>query len=234
VGRRIRRTGAKDWLEVVGVLRNEKHYGLDHDTLPSVYLPYSLAMFTALPGDERAFQEMSIVLRTSSEPRLFIDPAREIVRELESDVPMYGVETMMEVLDQSLWTRKAYSWLFGAFAMVAVLLSAAGIYGTVSYRVGQRTKEIGVRMALGADRTQVISEVLLRAMRIVLLGLAVGLAGALASTRILQGLLFDIDSRDPGTYATVVLGLTAIALLATLAPARRAAKVDPIVALRYE
>ena len=234
VGRHIRRIGAKDWLEVVGVLRDEKHYGLDHDTLPSVYLPYPTAMATALRGDERAFQEMSIILRTSGDPRLSIDPARQIVRQLDSGLPMYGVQTMMEKLDQSLWTRRAYSWLFGAFAMVAILLSAAGIYGTVSYRVGQRTREIGVRMALGADRNQVLGEVLLTGMRIVLLGLAVGLAGALATARILQSLLFEIDSRDPKTYAAVVLGLTGIALLATFVPARRAAKVDPMVALRYE
>ena len=234
VGRHIRRIGARDWLEVVGVLRDEKHYGLDHDTLPSVYLPYPTAMLTALRGDERAFQEMSIILRTSGDPTWFIDPARETVRQLDSDVPMYGVQTMMQKLDQSLWTRRAYSWLFGAFALVAVLLSAAGIYGTVSYRVGQRTKEIGVRMALGADRNQVVGEMLLAGMRIVSIGLVVGLAGALATARILQSLLFDIDSRDPKTYATVVLGLTGIALLATFVPARRAAKVDPMVALRYE
>jgi putative ABC transport system permease protein len=234
VGRHIRRIGANDWLEVVGVLRDEKHYGLDHDTLPSVYLPYPTAMSTALRGDERAFQEMSIILRTSGDPTWFIDPARETVRQLDSDVPTYGVQTMMQKLDQSLWTRRAYSWLFGAFALVAVLLSTAGIYGTVSYRVGQRTREIGVRMALGADRNQVVGEVLLAGMRIVSFGLVVGLAGALATARILQSLLFDIDSRDPKTYATVVLGLTGIALLATFVPARRAAKVDPMVALRYE
>jgi predicted permease len=234
IGKHIRRIGEKDWLEVVGVLRDEKHYGLDHDTLPSVYLPYTTAVSTALRGDERAFQEMSIILRASNKPSLFIDPARAVVRELDPEVTMYGVQTMMETLDQSLWTRRAYSCLFGAFAMIAVLLSAAGIYGTVSYRVGQRTREIGVRMALGANRNQVVGEVLLGGMRTVLVGLSVGLAGAMASTRLLQSLLFDIDSRDPKTYATIILGLTAIGLLATLFPARRAAKVDPMVALRCE
>ena len=234
VGKHIRRVGAKDWFEVVGVLRDEKHYGLDHDTLPSVYLLYTTAVSTALRGDERAFQEMSIILRASSNPSLFIDPARAVVRELDPEVPMYGVKTMMEALDQSLWTRRAYSSLFGAFAVIAVLLSAAGIYGTVSYRVGQRTREIGVRMALGANRNQVVGEVLLGGMRTVLVGLCVGLAGAMASTRLLQSLLFDIDSRDPKTYATIILGVTAIGLLATLFPARRAAKVDPLAALRSE
>jgi predicted permease len=234
IGRHIRRIGAKEWLEVVGVLRDEKHYGLDHATLPSVYLPYPTAMSTELGGDERAFQEMSIILRTSDDPRMSIEPARQIIRQIDSNIPMYGVQTMMQALDQSLWTRRAYSWLFGAFAVIAAFLSAAGIYGTVSYRVGQRTREIGVRMALGADRNQVVGEVLLGSMRIVLVGLSIGVAGALASTRILQGLLFNVDSDDAKTYAAVVLGLAAIALLATLVPARRAAKVDPMVALRYE
>jgi len=234
VGRHIRRIGAKDWLEVVGVLRDEKHYGQDHDTLPSVYLSYPTAMSTALRGDERAFQEMTIILRTSADPTLFIEPARQTVRQLDSDVPIYGVQTMMQKLDQSLWTRRAYSSLFGAFALVAVLLSTAGIYGTVSYRVGQRTKEIGVRMALGADRSQVVGEVLLAGMRIVSLGLVVGLAGALATTRILESLLFNVDARDPETYLSVVIALAGIALLATFVPARRAAKVDPMVALRSE
>src|SRR5215469_4644630 len=234
VGRHIRRIGAKDWLQVVGVLKDEKHYGLEHDTLPSVYLPYPTAMSTSLRGDERAFQEMSIILRTLGDPRLLVDPAREIIRQIDSDVPMYGVQTMMEALDQALWTRKAYSWLIGAFAVVAVLLSAAGIYGTVSYRVGQRTREIGLRMALGADRNQVMSEVLFGGMRTVLVGLSIGFVGALASARILQRLLFNIDSRDPKIFGFVVLGLIATALLAVVIPARRAAKVDPIIALRYE
>jgi putative ABC transport system permease protein len=234
VGKRIRRVGAKGWLEVAGVLRDEKHYGLDQYTLPSVFLPYATAMATSLRGDERALQEMSVILRTSTDPKLFVDPAREIIRQLDSDVPMYEAQTMTERLDQSLWTRKAYSGLFGAFALIAVILGTAGVYGTVSYRVSQRTREIGVRMALGARRGQVLAQVLLSGMKPALIGVAAGVLGALSTADLLRSWLFGVESRDPATYVTVVLAVTGIALLATLVPARRAAKVDPMVALRYE
>jgi len=233
-GRRIRRIGASDWLEVIGVLRDEKHYGLDQAVLPSVFLPYPTALAMALRGDERALQEMSIVLRSSSDPSQFVDPARQILRQIDPDVSMYAVQTMLEKLDGSLWTRKAYSWLFGIFAMVATSLGAAGIYGTVSYGVAQRTKEIGLRMALGARREQVMAEVLLGGARTTLLGVTVGLLGALGATNWLRSLLFGVNSRDPLIYTAVVLGILSVALLASVVPARHGAKVDPMVALRYE
>ena len=234
VGKRIRRLGANDWLEVVGVLRDEKHYGLDQAVLPSVFLPYSTALATSLRGDERGLQEMSVVLRTSTDPKLLIDPSREIVNQLNPDVPMYATSTMEETLDQSLWTRRAYSWLFGGFAIVAVVLAAAGIYATVSYGVSQRTQEIGIRMALGARPAQVFGQVLRGLIALVSVGTAAGLIGAFWSTNFLRSLLFGVGSRDPLIYTAAVLGIVGIALLATFIPARRAAKVDPIVALRYE
>jgi len=138
------------------------------------------------------------------------------------------------MLDQSLWTRKAYSWLFGAFAIVAILLSAAGTYGTMSDRVSQRTPEIGIRMALGARRGQVFQQVVVDSMGLVCTGTAVGLIGALWASTLLQSLLFGVAPHDPIIYLATVAGIAAIALLATLIPARRAAKVDPMVALRYE
>jgi putative ABC transport system permease protein len=234
VGKRIRRLGANDWLEVVGVLHDEKHYGLDQAVLPSVFLPYSTALATALRGDERALQEMSVVLRTIRDPKLFIDPAREIVIQLNPDVPMYATSTMAETLDQSLWTRRAYSSLFGGFAIVAIALAAAGIYGTVSYGVSQRTQEIGIRMALGARPGQVFAQVLRAVMFLVSTGAVAGLISAFWATSFLRSLLFGVGSRDPLIYAATVLGIAGVAFIATLIPARRAAKVDPMVALRYE
>ena len=234
IGKRIRRLGETDWYQVIGVLRDEKHYGLDQEVKPSVFLPYPTAMLTALRGDERAFQEMSIVLRSSIDPKILLGPVREEVRRLDSSVPMYEVHSMTEQLDRSLWARRAYSWLFGAFAMIAILLSAAGISGTVSYRVSQRTQEIGIRMALGAQPNQVLGQVLLGGMQLVLIGVAVGLVGALWTADFLQTLLFGVNSRDPVIYAVVVLGIVAVALLATFVPARRAAKLDPLQALRLE
>jgi predicted permease len=234
VGSHIRRIGAQDWLEVVGLLRDEKHYGLDQDVLPSVFLPYATALFTGLRGDERALQEMSIVLRSPTDLKVFIDPSREIARQLDPDVPMYAIETMAEKLDESLWERRAYSWLFGAFAVIAVLLGAAGIWGTISYGVSQRTQEIGIRMALGARPGQVLGEVLMGALMVVSIGVALGLVGALCTTSFLQSLLFGVNSRDPLVFAAVVLCVMGVAFFASLIPASRAAKVDPMVALRYE
>jgi ABC-type antimicrobial peptide transport system permease subunit len=177
---------------------------------------------------------MNIVLRGSLDPQMLIPPAREILRDLDADIPMYEVRTMTERLDDSLWARRAYSWLFAAFAVTALLLAAAGIYGVVSYAVGQRTQEIGIRMALGAQPGQVLREVLGSGMVLVSIGLAVGLVGAFWAVRLLQSLLFGVSSRDPVIYAAVVLGVAAVGLLANFVPARRAASIDPMRALHFE
>ena len=228
IGKRIRRTGGErkptDWIEVVGITRDEKHYGLEQEMKPSVFLP--------LGGSPVNW--MHIVLRGSIDPQLLIPPAREILRDLDADVPMYDVRTMTERLDRSLWARRAYSWLFAAFAGIALLLAAAGIYGVVSYAVSQRTQEIGIRMALGAQPGQVLREVLGSGMVLVSFGLVAGLAGAFWAVRLLQSLLFGVSSRDPIVYAAVVMGVAAVGLLANFVPARRAASIDPMRALHFE
>ena len=225
IGKRIRtRGGAGKWIEVVGLTRDEKHYGLDQEMKPSVFLP--------LRGVPRI--AMDIIIHGSIEPQLLIGPAREILRQMDPDLPMFDIRTMTERLDQSLWARRAYSWLFGAFALVALVLAAAGIYGVISYAVSQRTQEIGIRMALGAQPAQVLREVLAGGMLLVTIGVALGLAGALAAVRLLQTLLFGVSSRDPIIYAAVMLGVVVVGLLANVVPARRAASVDPLRALRFE
>ena len=234
VGKRIRYPGAKDWFEVIGFLRDEKHYGLDQEMKPGVFLPYSEAVFISDNRDARAFHEMSVVLRSPINPGTLVGPSREILRQLDPEVPMYLIQTMTEVLDQSLWARRAYSWLFGIFAIVAILLAAAGVYGTISYAVSQRTQEIGIRMALGARPAQVLGEVLLGGMALVSLGLAVGLVGALVTNSFLKSLLFGVDARDVVIYLGVAVGVAGMALFANFVPARRAAKVDPMRALRFE
>lgn len=234
VDRRIRRLGSNDWLEVIGVLRDEKHYGLDQAAIPSVFLPYSTAIATALRGDERSLQEMSVVLRTTRDPKSFMVAAHEIVKQLNPEIPMYATSTMAQTLDESLWPRRAYSSIVGGFAIVAIVLAAAGIYGTVSYRVGQRTHEIGIRMALGARPGQVFAQVLKDVMSLVLAGTGAGLICSFWAAGLFQSLLFGVGARDPFIYVTVALGIAGVVLLATLVPARRAAKVDPMVALRYE
>ena len=234
VGKRIRHPGAKDWYQVVGVLRDEKHYGIDQEMKAGVFHPYATTVRRVDSNDARALRAMSITLRGSIDPKVLIGPTREIVRQLDVDVPMFDIHTMTERLDQSLWARRAYSWLFGAFATIAMLLAAAGVYGMVSYAVAQRTQEIGIRMALGARPGQVLGQVLLGGMALISIGVAAGLAGALSVTRLLQTLLFGVSWYDPFIYAAVIFMVLAVGLLANFVPARRAARVDPIRALRFE
>jgi putative ABC transport system permease protein len=234
VGKRVRYPGGRDWYQVIGWLRDERHDGLDQDVKPSIFLPYSTALFTADRNDFRSLRLMSIILRGSMDPRMLVGPAREIVRQLDADVPMYAIQIMTEELDRSLWARRAYSWLFGAFAVIAILLAAAGVYGMVSYAVSQRTREIGIRVALGARPSQVLRQVLLGGMALVSIGVALGLLGALWATRLLRTLLFGVSSRDPVIYAAVVIGVIGVGLLANFVPARRAAAVDPMRALHFE
>jgi putative ABC transport system permease protein len=234
VGKRVREAGGRDWYRVIGLLRDEKHYGIDQEMKPGVYLPYAPTASRVGRNDARALIAMSIILRGSVDPKTLISPAREIVRQLDGNVPMYAIQTMTEQLDKSLWARRAYSWLFGAFAIVGILLAAAGVYGMVSYAVSQRTQEIGIRLALGARPGQVLAQVLRSGMTMVAIGVAAGLAGALSAAGLLRTLLFGVSAYDPLIYAAVVLAVLAVGLLANFAPARRAARVDPMRALHFE
>jgi predicted permease len=225
IGKRVRTNGGNGkWIDVVGLMRDEKHYGLDQEMKPSVFLP--------LRGVSRS--SMAIILRGAIEPRMLVTPARELVRQMDPDLPMFDIRTMTERLDRSLWARRSYSWLFGAFAIIAVVLAAAGIYGVISYAVSQRTQEIGIRMALGAQPAQVLRQTLAGGMLLVSIGVALGLAGSLGAVRLLQSLLFGVSSRDPFIYGGVILGVAAVGLLANFVPARRAASVDPMRALHFE
>jgi len=234
IGKRIRRLGWKDWYQVIGLLRDEKHYGLDQEMKPSVFLPYAKTIYRVDRNDARSLEEISVILRSSTDPKILVGPAREIVRRLDPDVPMYAIQTMMEQLDQSLWARRAYSWLFGVFALIAILLAAAGVYGVVSYAVSQRTREIGIRMALGARPEQVLGQALRGGMSLVSIGVVVGLVLAFWTTKLLQSLLFGVSSRDPIIYGSVVLVLLGVGLAANFVPALRAARVDPMRSLHFE
>ena len=234
VGKRIRQLGTRDWCEVIGLLRDEKHYGLDQEMKPSVFHPYAKTVLTVDPNDARSLKAMTIVLRGATDPTTLVGAVREIVAQLDPDVPLYEMHTMTKQMDRSLWARRAYSWLFGVFAMIAISLAAAGVYGMVSYAVSQRTQEIGIRLALGARPAQVLAEVLAGGMALVSLGVVAGLAGALWATQLLRTLLFGVSSFDPVIYAVVVLGVLGAGLLANFVPARRAATVDPVRALHFE
>jgi putative ABC transport system permease protein len=227
LGKRIRLLGSSaetPWPTVVGVVSDVRQSGLAGDIMPEVY---SLDL-----GD--VGDALSFVLRSTGEPAGLFSAVRATVADVDPNQPLHNVMTMEQRLADTTTSRRLNSALLGGFAAVALLLAVLGIYGVMSYAVTQRRREIGVRMALGAQRSDVLGLVLRRGLRLTLLGVAIGLVGALALTRYLSSLLFEVRPTDPLTFAVIPLILAAAALLACWLPARRAARVDPMVALRTE
>ena len=177
---------------------------------------------------------MSFVIYTSGEPAGLISAVRGVVAEVEPNQPLHNLMTMEQRLANTTTSRRLNTILLGSFAGVALLLAVVGIYGVMSYAVTQRRREIGVRMALGAQKNDVLGLFIHGGLRLTLLGVAIGLAGAFALTRYLSNLLYSVKVTDPVTFLGVALALTGVALLACWIPARRAARVDPMVALRVE
>jgi putative ABC transport system permease protein len=226
VGKRIKTgaMGTEDWMEVVGVVADERFFGWDSDLYPATYFPYGV------------YQERgtAFVVRTRIDPMYVSSSVRQAIWSIDKDLPFTQVRTMKQRLSQSFAGRRFHLILLGVFAGLALILSLVGIYGVMSYSVAQRTHEIGIRIALGAERRHVLSLVLGQGMVLTLIGAGAGLAGAFALTRFLASLLYGVHPIDAVTFAVVSLLLTAIAILACYIPARRATKVDPMVALRYE
>jgi Acidobacterial duplicated orphan permease len=210
---------------VVGVVADTKDFGPGETTKPELFLSHSQMPVTF----------MSIVVRTTSpNSDALLSSIRERLRAIDPNVPIYQARTIDQLLGESVARPRFYMLLLGAFALCALVLAAIGIYGVMAYVVGQRTHEIGVRMALGARGTQVLHEVVARGMRPAVVGLVLGLAGALALTGVLSKLLYGVSATDPLTFVGVAIVLGAVALLANWIPARRAARVDPAIALRSE
>ncbi|HET9479114.1 MAG TPA: ABC transporter permease [Pyrinomonadaceae bacterium] len=210
--------------EVIGVVGDTKSV-LDREARPQMYVPYA---------QDANWGSLSLVARTSGEPSAMAASVREAIRSVDKGVATYNLKTMNDVVSTAAAPRRVPMLLLSSFSGVAMLLAMIGIYGITSYYVTQRTHEIGVRMALGAQIADVLKLVLTRAMLLAVIGVGVGLAGAMAVTRYLSTLLFGVQPIDVITFAAVALGLVLVALVASLIPAKRATKVDPLTALRYE
>jgi putative ABC transport system permease protein len=223
--------GKPDWKEVVGVVGDVHAWRLDQDLQPEFYLPLAQAPPASWDWIQRS---MDIVVRSTAEPGALSNSIRLAVRKVDAGVPAYGIETMDQLIAGSLEQSRFNTFLTSVFASVALLLAAVGIYGLLSYLVAQRTHEIGIRMALGAQRGDVLRLVIAQGMRLTLIGISVGVIGALSTSRLLSSFLFGIKATDFTTMTTVSCLLMAVAFLASYVPARRAAKVDPMVSLRNE
>ncbi len=225
VGRRFRHGGpGNPFWEIVGVVKDSKFVSLGEDPQPFVYYP--------MIGDYEG--SAAFVARTTGEPQNLINAIRHEVRQLDGNLPVYDAKTMNEHMRISLFPLRTGAWVAGSFALLALSLAGLGIYGVMSYAVSQRTRELGIRMALGARSGDVLRLVIWQGMALLLIGLALGLAGALALTRLMKSVLVGVSSTDLATFIGVTLMLAVVALIACYVPARRATKVDPLVALRYE
>lgn len=229
VGSRIRWAHYKEihWITIVGVVGDVKHFGLDQAEDPAVYTPYA-------QSTEPWKRWMTLVVRTHQDPGALVKEAKQVIWAIDSQIPLGSVQTMDEIMEASSAERRFNMVLLALFAGLALALAAVGIYGLTAYSVTQRTHEIGIRMALGADRGQVMKLILGQGMMLALLGVGAGLIAASGLTRLMRSMLFGVQPTDLVTFAAVSGLLVSVALLATLIPARRATKVDPMVALRYE
>jgi len=207
--------------EIIGVVENAKYNDLKRPVDPTMYVPLT-------------FADASYEVRTATDPKTFIAPIRSAISRLDDNIPMEDARTQSEHIDQLLSQERIMAQLSTFFALLALMLACIGLYGLLSYEVTRRTREIGIRMALGAHRGDLIRLVVWQGVALALVGTAAGVAAALGLARLLTKMLFGVKPSDPWTLAAVVILLGGVALLAALVPARRATAVDPMIALRYE
>jgi putative ABC transport system permease protein len=212
------------WLTIAGVVDDTRLYGLANPSRLEIYRPLA----QATPDD------MDLVVRSRTNPAALTSSLRAVAASIDPNEPISGIKTMDEMIQDSVGSRRVTLILLGVFSALALVLAGIGIYGVISYSVAQRTQEIGIRMALGAARRDVIQMILLQGARIVSAGLIIGVLAAFGLTRYLEKLLFSVSPADPSTFALVALVLAFVAVLACYIPARRALRVDPMTALRYE
>jgi len=232
LGHRFRFEGNDEtWREIVGVVRHVRYRGLDEESRVEIYRPWT-QVNPARTGDW--LRAMDVIVKTSLDPSTLVPAIRREIHEIDPDQPLGPVESLDSLLSKSIAPRRLNLALLTTFSVAALLLSAVGLYGVMSYAVGQRRREIGVRIALGATRGNITRLVLGNGMLLTISGLAIGIVASLGLTRVMQSLLFGVAATDVGTFIGVSSLLAAVALLATYIPARRAASVDPTIALRCE
>jgi putative ABC transport system permease protein len=224
IGKRIETTGDREWMTIVGIVGGIKHVSLTEEKQPHIYMPLAQA-----PAPRASF-----IARTDGPATAALPTFRAAIRRVDPDMPLYLVRSLTEIIGQTLSTQRLTNILLTGFAVIAMLLAAVGIYSTMSLYVSSRTKEFGIRLALGAQPARLRLSVLGQAMLLTAAGVVVGIAGALALTRTISSLLFEVSARDPLVFTLIPLLLVIVSLVACYLPARRATKVDPLVALRYE
>lgn len=228
IGRRITLEHNPDqapkWIEVVGIVAHVKNYGVEQTSRVETYIPNA----------QQPIGSFTLVVRTSGSPASLIPGVRQSVLAVDKDIPTFGVQTLEDIVAENTAERRMSAILTGIFAGLALILAAVGIYGVISYSVMQRTQEIGIRMALGAEQDHILSMVLKHGALVSLSGIALGLVAAFGLARLIASLLFQVSPSDPPTFSLVPLLLLAVALLACYIPARRATRVDPMIALRNE
>ncbi len=224
IGKRIGNGRPDGWREIVGITADVKHFGLTQDARVSMFFP----------DRQRPSRQMFIVARTGADPLSLSSALRGVVAAMDKNLAVSNISAMEEVTSQSIGQERFTLLLLGLFSALALSLAVAGIYGVMSYAVAQRTHEIGVRVALGAQTRDVLKLVVTQGMALVLAGVGIGLASSLALTGFIRGLLFGVSATDPMTFVAVAALLALVALVACYVPARRASKVDPMVALRCD
>jgi predicted lysophospholipase L1 biosynthesis ABC-type transport system permease subunit len=225
IGARISLDGPKGpWREIVGIVRDTKYGTLAEDGVPVAYMPLAQNHETG----------MMLYVRSSVPPSSLIPALRREIQALEPNLPVPAIQTMSETVGVSLYAARMGAWLLAGFGGLALVLAVIGIYGVLSFTISRRTREMGIRVALGADTLQVFLLVVRDGMRLVIIGILLGLAAGLAGSRSLTSFLHGISTTDVPTFAATVIILSAVALIACAIPARRAIRVSPIVALRQE
>jgi ABC-type antimicrobial peptide transport system permease subunit len=232
VGGRIRVGDIKNpWVDVVGIVADERHNGVTGIVKEKFFIPHTQWHVVAGQGPIRS---VFVVARTAGDPLSVAGAIRAEVRQLDPSLPVANIRPMTEVVSSSLATPRLAGFLLGAFATIALALAAVGIYGVLAYLVSQRTQEIGIRLAIGATRSQVLGMVLRQGMALAAGGIVAGLAGAFLLTGLMQSLLYQIGASDPTTFVVVPLVILVVSLVASILPALRAIKVSPLIALRTQ